>query len=171
MSESDAVDALRLPFYSSRHPTRSNGWGNQFDLGNPDFYLLLHLVRCAECGYLMGCRANRRQTANRDGKVYQYELDPPRRYYNCYGMLNEGVSCRKHPYIRAEQLEGVVWGEVKKLLENPGLIVASIEAMNSQAGGGGLAEDIAKAERDLQKVQMEEDRAIRLYVSGKITEK
>ncbi len=135
------------------------------------FYLLQHLVRCAECGYLMGCRANRRQTAKRDGKVYQYELDPPRRYYNCYGMLNEGVSCRKHPYIRAEQLEGVVWGEVKKLLENPGLIVASIEAMNSQADGGGLAEDIAKAERDLHKVQMEEDRAIRLYVSGKITEK
>ena len=35
LSESDAVDALRLPFYSSSHPTRSNGWGNLFDLGNP----------------------------------------------------------------------------------------------------------------------------------------
>ena len=34
-----------------------------------------------------------------------------------------------------------------------------------------LVEEIAKAERDLQKVQVEEDRAIRLYVSGKITEK
>ena len=135
------------------------------------FYLLQHLVRCAECGFLMGCRANRRQTAKRDGKVYRYELDPPHRYYNCYGMLNEGVKCREHPYIRAEQLEGLVWGEVKKVLENPGLIVAGIEAMNAQAGGSGLAGDIARAERDLQKVQMEEDRAIRLFVSGKITEK
>ena len=36
LSESDAVDALRLPFYSSRHPTGSHGWRNQFDLGNPD---------------------------------------------------------------------------------------------------------------------------------------
>ena len=36
MSESDAVDALRLPFYSSSHPTGSHGWRNQFDLGNPD---------------------------------------------------------------------------------------------------------------------------------------
>ena len=135
------------------------------------FYLLQHLVRCAECGFLMGCRANRRQTAKRDGKVYRYELDPPHRYYNCYGMLNEGVKCREHPYIRAEQLEGLVWGEVKKVLENPGLIVAGIEAMNAQAGGGGWAEEIARAERDLQKVQMEEDRAIRLFVSGKITEK
>ena len=36
LSESDAVDALRLPFCSSSHPTGSHGWRNQFDLGNPD---------------------------------------------------------------------------------------------------------------------------------------
>ena len=40
LSESDAVDALRLPFYSSSHPTGSHGWRNQFDLGNPDLNLL-----------------------------------------------------------------------------------------------------------------------------------
>ena len=135
------------------------------------FYLLQHLVRCAECGYLMGCRANKRDTSRRKGKDYIYDLDTPRRYYNCYGMLNEGVKCREHSHIRAEPLEEVVWGEVKRLLENPGLIVASIEAMDCQADGGGLADETAKAERDLQKVQMEEDRAIRLFVSGKITEK
>ena len=39
LSESDAVDALRLPFYSSSHPTGSHGWRNQFDLGNPEWYL------------------------------------------------------------------------------------------------------------------------------------
>ena len=38
LSESDAVDALRLPFYSSSHPTVSHGWRNQFDLGNPDLH-------------------------------------------------------------------------------------------------------------------------------------
>ena len=135
------------------------------------FYLLQHLVRCAECGYLMGCRATRRQTAKRGGKVYRYELDPPHRYYNCYGMLNDGVRCREHPYIRAERLEERVWDEVKRVLENPGLIIAGIEALATQAEGGGSAEEVARAERDLQRVQMEEDRAIRLYVSGKITEK
>ena len=134
------------------------------------FYLLQHLIRCAECGYVMGCQANRRQTVKRDGKSYKYELDPPHRYYRCYGKLNIGVKCREHSYIRAERLEELVWGQVKKMLENPGLIVAGIEALNSQADGGGVAEEIAKAERDLQKVQVEEDRAIRLYVSGKITE-
>ena len=40
LSESDAVDALRLPFYSSSHPTGSHGWRNQFDLGNPDSFCL-----------------------------------------------------------------------------------------------------------------------------------
>ena len=40
LSESDAVDGLRLPFYSSSHPTGSHGWRNQFDLGNPDLIIL-----------------------------------------------------------------------------------------------------------------------------------
>ena len=135
------------------------------------FYLLQHMVRCAECGYLMGCRATRRESVRRGGRVYRYDLERPRRYYNCYGMLNEGLKCRERPFIRAERLERLVWGEVKKVLENPDLIVAGIEAMDTRADEGGLDEEIAAAERDLRKVQAEEDRAIRLYVSGKITEK
>ena len=43
LSESDAVDALRLPFYSSSHPTGSHGWRNQFDLGNPDLIVFISL--------------------------------------------------------------------------------------------------------------------------------
>ncbi len=45
LSESDAVDALRLPFYSSSHPTGSHGWRNQFDLGNPDLELMREIDR------------------------------------------------------------------------------------------------------------------------------
>ena len=85
-------------------------------------------------------------------------------------MENDGVKCRERPHIRAERLEALVWGEVKKVLENPGVIVAGIEAMDARADNGELVEEIAIAERELHKVQME-DRAIRLYVSGKITEK
>ena len=119
----------------------------------------------------MGCRANKRDTSRRKGKNHIYDLDTPRRYYMCYGMMTQGQRCREHSHIRAERLEGVIWGEVKKVMEYPGLIVASIEAMDAEAEDGGLAKEIAKGERDLQKVQMEEDRAIRLFVSGKITEK
>ena len=48
LSESDAVDALRLPFYSSSHPTGSHGWRNQFDLGNPELGLFLSNVSYAQ---------------------------------------------------------------------------------------------------------------------------
>ena len=134
------------------------------------FYLLQHMVRCAECGFLMGGAATTKKEVKRNGKVYKYEMNPPRRYYRCYGYQQMRLQCRPKPMIRAERLEGLVWNEIRKVLENPGLIIAGIEALSSQEDGGGLVEEIALAERDLQKVQMEEDRAIRLYVSGKITE-
>ena len=133
------------------------------------FYLLQHLVRCAECGLLMGGQANTKKEVKRNGKLYKYELDPPRRYYRCYGYQQLRLKCREKPMIRAERLEGLVWGEVKRVLDNPDLIVAGIEALDSREDGG-LAEEIDTAERDLQKVQLEEERVIRLFVSGKITE-
>ena len=135
------------------------------------FYLLQHMMRCSECGFLMGGSANTKKEVKRNGKVYKYELDPPRRYYRCYGYQQMRLQCRPKPMIRAERLEGLVWNEVRNVLENPGLIVAGVEALDAgEEDGGGLEQEIARAERDLQSVQMEEDRAIRLYVSGKITE-
>ena len=77
--------------------------------------------------------------------------------------------CRKHPFIRAERLEYLIWSEVKQVIQNPDVIVAGIGALDAQ-GDIGLAEEIARAERDLREVQWEEDRAIRLFVSGKISE-
>ena len=55
------------------------------------------------------------------------------------------------------------------MLQNPGLIAAGIGSLDSQDKSG-LEAEIAQAERDLRSIQMEEDRAIRLFVSGKITE-
>ena len=133
------------------------------------FHLLQHLVRCAECGMLMGCLATRRKTTKYRGKTYKYELDPPRRYYKCYGMSAHRLGCREHSMIRAERLENLVWGEVKKVLENPSVIIAGIESLGEREDAEASGE-LARAERELSNVQLEEDRAIRLYVSGKITE-
>ena len=71
--------------------------------------------------------------------------------------------------IRAERLEELVWTEVKNVLANPALIVAGLESLGEKEEDG-LSEEIRNAEKELEKVQLEEDRAIRLYVSGKITE-
>ena len=132
-------------------------------------YQLQHLLKCGECGRNFHTRASWTTTSVRNGKAYTYDLTTPRRYYMCNGMQSMRLRCRERPYIRAEQLEEPIWDEVKWVIQNPDLIVAGIAALDSQEGGG-MEEEIAQAEQELRSVQMEEDRAIRLFVSGKITE-
>ena len=100
---------------------------------------------------------------------YTYDLKTPSRYYRCYGMQREHLRCRERPYIRADRLEELIWNVVKSVVQNPDLIVKGMESMGERQDGG-LEKRIAQAERELGKVQKEEDRAIGLYVSGKITE-
>ena len=80
LSESDAVDALRLPFYSSSHPTGSHGWRNQFDLGNPDL------------------RASRRRTPAKTASTDVFRLSELQRGPNSltgsYDLLAPGISRR-----------------------------------------------------------------------------
>ena len=132
-------------------------------------YLLQHLLKCGECGRNFHTRSSWTTTSVRKGKAYTYDLPAPRRYYMCNGMQGMRLRCREKPYIRADQVEEPIWSEVKRVLQNPDLIVAGIATLDSQEGGG-MEEEIAQAERDLRSIQMEEDRAIRLFVSGKITE-
>ena len=132
-------------------------------------YLLQHLLKCGECGRNFHARCTGTTSNIRNGKKYSYDLPIPRRYYMCNGMQSMRLRCRERPYIRAERLEEPIWSEVKRVIQNPDLIVAGIDTLNSQ-GSDGLEEEIAQAERDLRSIQMEEDRAIRLFVSGKITE-
>ena len=132
-------------------------------------YLLQHLLRCGECGHNFHAKSQWSSINVRNGKKYSYDLPTPRRYYKCNGMQSMRLRCREKPYIPAEQLEETIWSEVKRVIQNPHLIVAGIDILDSQEGGG-LQADIAQAERDLRNIQMEEDRAVRLFVSGKITE-
>ena len=132
-------------------------------------YLLQHLLKCGECGHNFHARSTRSTTNVRNGKKYRNDLPAPNRYYMCNGMQSMRLHCREKPYIRAEQLEEPIWSEVKRVIQNPDLIVAGIDTLDTQ-GSSSLEEEIAQAERDLRSIQMEEDRSIRLFVSGKITE-
>ena len=131
-------------------------------------YLLQHLLKCGECGHSFHAKSTWR-TNVRNGKKYRYDLPAPNRYYKCGGMHSLRLRCRERPYIRAERLEEPIWREVKRVIQNPGLIVAGIDTLDT-GGGVGLEEEITQAERDVRGIQMEEDRTIRLFVSGKITE-
>ena len=132
-------------------------------------YLLQHLLRCGECGRNFHARSTWKTTSIRNGKKYRYDLPTPRRYYICNGMQSLRLPCRERPYIRAEQLEEPTWSEVKRVIQNPDLIVDCIASLDSQESGG-LEEQIALAERDLRTTQTREERAITLFVSGKIAE-
>ena len=55
------------------------------------------------------------------------------------------------------------------MVQNPGLIVKGMESMGEREDSG-LEKRIVQAERELGRIQKEEDRAIGLYVSGKISE-
>ena len=79
------------------------------------------------------------------------------------------LRCQERSFIGAERLEEPIWSEVKRVIPNPDLIGAGIDTFDALASGG-LEEEVALAGRDLRSIQMEEDRAIRLFVSGKITE-
>ena len=133
-------------------------------------YLLQHLLRCGECGHNFHAKSTWTTTNVRNGKTYSCDLPTPRHYYKCDGMQSMRLGCRERPYIRAERLEEPIWSEVKRLIQNPDLIVAGIDTLDPQEGSGLEEEEVAQAERDLRSIQMEGDRAIRLFVSGKITE-
>ena len=132
-------------------------------------YLLQHLLKCGECGHNFHAKSTWTTTNVRNGKTYSYDLPTPRRYYKCNGMQSMRMDCREKPYIRAEQLEEPIWNEVKRVIQNPDVLVDCIDTSDAQDSTS-LEEEIAQAERDLRSIQMEEDRAIRLFVSGKITE-
>ena len=132
-------------------------------------YLLQHLLRCGECGHNFYAKSIWSSTNVRNGKRYRYDLPAPRRYYMCNGMQGLRMRCREKPYIPAEQLEESIWSEVKRVIQNPDLLVGGIDPLDSRERRG-LEADIARAERDLRSVEMEDDRAITLFVSGKITE-
>jgi site-specific DNA recombinase len=79
--------------------------------------LLQGILVCRECGY--GCYRTTTRTTNK--RIY---------YYRCIGSDNYrhigGRVCDSRP-IRADELDGLVWDEVRRLLEDPTLVRAEID--------------------------------------------
>ena len=150
-----AQSAKRARYSASRRNTKA-------------LYLLQHLLRCAECGRKFRAVSRWRTHATRGGKRVAYDLKVPLRYYACTGSVLR-LRCREKPTIRAERLEQRVWDEVKGVLQQPSVIVAGIAALG-EGDGASLAEEQSKVERDLREVQLEEQRLVRLFVTGKVTE-
>jgi site-specific DNA recombinase len=106
--------------------------------------LLQGILVCRECGY--GCYRTTTRTTKK--RIY---------YYRCIGSDNYrhigGRVCHSRP-IRADELDGLVWDEVRRLLEDPALVRAEIDrrlrALRTEHPASrrrqALERDIARAE-------------------------
>ena len=96
-----------------------------------------------------------------------YDLKAPLRYYACTGSVLR-LRCREKPTIKAERLNSVCGtrsrrsgGAQRHRCRHRGL---------GEGAGASLAEEQTKVERDLREVQLEEQRLVRLFVTGKVSE-
>ena len=116
--------------------------------------LLQGILVCRECGY--GCYRTTTRTSNK--RIY---------YYRCIGSDNYrhigGRVCHSRP-IRADELDGLVWDEVRRLLENPELVRAEIDRRLQAARTEHPAARRREAlERDLTRAEAAVTRLIEAY--------
>jgi site-specific DNA recombinase len=124
-------------------------------------YLLSGLVKCEVCG--SACTGH---PATRKGKRYYY--------YVCRGSrTNNFGKGRPHrpPFLNAGWLEGLVWGDVRRFLKDPGEV---LERMRAQLGSEDTGEELearrVELERRLAGKQAEKDRYVRAYAQEHISE-
>jgi site-specific DNA recombinase len=124
-------------------------------------YLLSGLVKCEACG--SACTGH---PATKDGKKYHY--------YVCRAGRTKdfGRGLPHHPpYVSAAWLEGLVWADVRRFVEDPGEV---LERVREQLGGDGATEGLEERREELAKrlaaKQAEKDRYVRTYAQGHISE-
>jgi len=116
--------------------------------------LLQGILVCRECGY--ACYRTSTRTTNK--RIY---------YYRCIGSDNYrhigGRVCHSRP-IRADELDGLVWDEVRALLEHPVLVRAEIDrrlqALRTEHPAARRREAL---ERDLTRANQAVERLIEAY--------
>ena len=69
-------------------------------------------------------------------------------------MSAHKLARRKPGFIQAEHLEELVWKEVKRMVQDLGLIVPGMESMNTQEADG-WEKEIIRIEREINRAQSE----------------
>ncbi len=120
-------------------------------------YLLTGLIRCAVCGSpFVGHPAHARGQR--------------RNYYKCNDDRPERrrKAGKGHaPCVRAEWIEGLVWQDVKRFLENPGEVLKQLkERAAADEEAGALQQRWNDLSKRLRTTQAEKDRYVKLYAQG-----
>jgi len=131
------------------------------DPKNDRDYLLSGLIRCAHCGGTVAGHP----TGSR-GKKYHYYV----RRAGRTKALSKGDP-HETPYVNAAWLEGLVWTDVRRFLNDPGEV---LERLRDELGDEGDTEELDARKAELSKRlaarQAEKDRYVRAYAQGHISE-
>ena len=119
------------------------------------FYMLRGRAKCGICGSSMVG-----QTLTVKGR--------PFRYYRCRHVYDKNTSrsCTAR-YVRGDKLETAVWEEVGRVLSDPGVVLQELE---NRAGALADVEQIARLEREIACLTVREERLVRLYTLGIVSE-
>jgi site-specific DNA recombinase len=127
-------------------------------------WLLQGLTICQHCGY-----AYYGKTAPRSGK---YDPTNILRYYRCTGAdgyrFNGKRVCKNAP-VRGDQLEQVVWDQVKALLEQPDRVAQEYRRRIAQARDGAkVPDEMLRLDRQISSLRRGVGRLIDSYAEGVI---
>jgi site-specific DNA recombinase len=121
----------------------------------PRFYVLTGRARCGICGSgMVG------QTLTVKGSPY--------RYYRCRHVYDKNTngSCTAR-YIRGEALEQAVWGEVKRVLAAPAIVLQEWQHAHDAEPE---TEEIQRLEQEQSSLLEREKRLVRLFSLGEVDE-
>ncbi len=118
-------------------------------------YLLTGHIKCGKCGSpLIGSCL---------GHKY--------RYYHCRATYPTSVSkptCHAG-YIRADGIEELVWSEVRKVIENPSVILTQLKRKAKKPSSRNIEKEIADAKKTVEKCSKREERLLTLFEVDSIT--
>lgn len=125
-------------------------------------YLLQGLTVCRCCGYAYYGKTNPISPKDR--------TRGERHYYRCIGAdahrLNGGAKCSNRT-VRGDELEQLVWDQVRALLENPTRVADEYRRRLSQTQeGSAVPEEITRLDRQIATLRLGTDRLIDGYTSG-----
>ncbi|MBE9515072.1 MAG: hypothetical protein IMY79_02920, partial [Chloroflexi bacterium] len=112
------------------------------------------------------------RTHRRSGKVYEYRYKQPLRYYKCFGMFRypDRFNCRKPGFIKASELDELVWQKLVEVIQNPAVVAQGMEACCEQASKTALTEELDSVRQQVSDISWKRQKAINLQLRGVITE-
>ena len=122
-------------------------------------YLLHGHIYCAKCGRAYWAAPG---IKTRNGKRYEYP------FYHCSGKSKSVTPdrCENRRYS-AKSIEGLIWGEVEKLLTQPELVFAELERRNEEDKTATWTTELERVRTLLANRQKQKDRVHRaFYVTG-----